>query len=152
MSTRSSSPVTAFPFANAEDAARHFEARLSYETDCADVWKAMEEDAVDFLIVDCRAAANYAKAHIPGAVSLPWREISEERIQELPKLPIVTYCWGPSCNAATKGAFRLARLGRNVKEMIGGIEYWLREGHPTEGRRPTKRGKGGQPTDWGLVA
>jgi rhodanese-related sulfurtransferase len=46
---------------------------------------------------------------------------------------VVTYCWGPGCNAATKGAARLAALGFRVKEMIGGIEYWRREGHPVEG-------------------
>jgi rhodanese-related sulfurtransferase len=144
------SPVTAVPHAAAQDALRYFRDKLAYETDCADVWKAIENRATDFLIVDCRPEANYAKAHIPGAVSLPWQEITEERVRDLPELPIVTYCWGPSCNAATKGAHRLAALGRQVKEMIGGIEYWIREGHPTAGRRPVQRGQE-RPTDWGLV-
>jgi rhodanese-related sulfurtransferase len=53
---------------------------------------------------------------------------------------LVTYCWGPACNAATKGAERLSRYGRPVKEMIGGLEYWIREGHATEGRRPVVHG------------
>ena len=75
---------------------------------------------------------------------------SRERVHELPDLPIVTYCWGPSCNAATKGAQRLAALGRQVREMIGGLEYWIREGNPTEGRRPIRHGEG-KPADWGLV-
>lgn len=150
MSTRTASPVMGFAFADSDEAARHFEARLAHETDCADVWKAIDEGTIDFVIVDCRATGGYTKSHIPGAVSLPWQEITDERVRELPELPIVTYCWGPSCNAATKGALRLARLGRQVKEMIGGLEYWIREGHPTEGRRPTKKGQG-TPGDWGLV-
>ena len=41
--------------------------------------------------------------------------------------------WGPGCNAATNAAARLAALGRSVKEMLGGFEYWVREGHPVEG-------------------
>lgn len=145
-----SSQVTAVPHAGAGSAARHFRDKLAYETDCSDVWKAIEKGAVDFLIADCRPAPNYNKAHLPGAVSLPWQEINEDTIKGLPDLPVVTYCWGPSCNAAAKGAQRLAALGRQVKEMIGGLEYWIREGHPTEGRRPVQRGQEA-PADWGLV-
>lgn len=130
--------------------ARYFADKLAYETDPADVRRAMEDGEAEFLVVDCRPAGNYNKAHIPGAVNLPWREITQERIRDLPDLPLVTYCWGPSCNAATKGAYRLAALGRPVKEMIGGLEYWIREGHPTEGRRPPQRGQGA-PSDWGLT-
>jgi rhodanese-related sulfurtransferase len=46
---------------------------------------------------------------------------------------VVVYCWGPGCNGAVKAAADLARMGRPVKEMIGGFEYWVREGHPVEG-------------------
>jgi len=42
---------------------------------------------------------------------------------------LVVYCWGPACNGATKAAAELAALGRPVKEMLGGFEYWAREGH-----------------------
>lgn len=31
---------------------------------------------------------------------------------------------------------RIAALGRPVKELIGGFQYWVREGWPTEGKRP----------------
>jgi rhodanese-related sulfurtransferase len=43
---------------------------------------------------------------------------------------VVTYCWGPGCDGATRAALALARIGFRVKEMIGGIEYWTREGLP----------------------
>ncbi|HKW08202.1 MAG TPA: hypothetical protein VJS19_11625, partial [Candidatus Dormibacteraeota bacterium] len=45
----------------------------------------------------------------------------------------VVYCWGPGCNGAARAALELARLGCDVKEMLGGFEYWVREGHPIEG-------------------
>lgn len=151
MHTPSPSAVTAVPFADPEPAARYFQHKLAYETDCADVWQAIDRGSVDFLIVDCRPVGSYTKAHIPSAINLPWQDIDEQRVRDLPDLPMVTYCWGPSCNAATKGAHRLAALGRQVKEMIGGLEYWIREGHPTEGKRPAQRGQE-QPSDWGLVA
>ncbi len=139
------------PHASAVQAGAFFAAKLACETDPADVWRAIETGSIDFVLVDCRAAGNYTKAHLPGAVNLPWQEITPERIAALPDLPLVTYCWGPSCNAAAKGAQRLAALGRQVKEMIGGLEYWIREGHPTEGKRPVQPGNE-QPLDWGLKA
>jgi rhodanese-related sulfurtransferase len=150
MTTVAHSQVTAVPPADAETARHHFEEKLAFETDCADVWGAISSGTIDFVLVDCRAAGNYSRTHLPGAISLPWQEINKERARDLPDLPIVTYCWGPSCNAATKGAARLAALGFRVKEMIGGLEYWIREGHPTEGRRPVERGQE-KPSDWGLV-
>jgi rhodanese-related sulfurtransferase/ketosteroid isomerase-like protein len=147
----SGSPVTAVSAAPAEDARKHFEQRLAHETDPADVWKAIETGTVDFVLVDCRPRASYDKAHLPGAVSLPVSEMDPARVAALPPGLLVTYCWGPSCNAATKGAYRLATLGRQVKELIGGLEYWIREGHFIEGRRLVARGQG-RPSDWGLVS
>lgn len=147
----SGSPVTAVAAASAEEARFHFEQRLAHESDPADVWTAIETGRVDFVLVDCRPRASYDKAHLPGAVSLPVREIDPAQVAALPQGLLVTYCWGPSCNAATKGAYRLAALGRQVKELIGGLEYWIREGHPVEGRRPVARGEG-KPSDWGLVS
>lgn len=45
----------------------------------------------------------------------------------------VTYCAGPHCNGATRGAIRLAQLGRPVKVMRGGITGWLDERFPLVG-------------------
>jgi rhodanese-related sulfurtransferase/ketosteroid isomerase-like protein len=149
--TSSGSRVTAVPPAPAQQARDHFERRLTYETDPADVWNAIQAGTVDFALIDCRLRASYDKAHLPDAISLPVSEIDPARVAALPDGLLVTYCWGPSCNAATKGAYRLAALGRQVKELIGGLEYWIREGHPVEGRRPVERGKG-KASDWGLVS
>lgn len=154
MTQRTSSPpvsqVSATPAVSPSEANAHFRARLAHEADPADVAKAIAAHAVDFTLVDCRPGATYDKTHLPGAISLPWQDITAEAAAELPAGLLVTYCWGPSCNAATKGAERLSGFGRQVKEMIGGIEYWIREGHPTQGRRPIVRGEE-KPSDWGLV-
>jgi len=40
----------------------------------------------------------------------------------------VVYCSGPHCNGADRAALNLARLGRPVKKMIGGVEGWKDEG------------------------
>lgn len=41
---------------------------------------------------------------------------------------MVVHCWGPGCNGAARAALALAGLGFQVKEMLGGMEYWIREG------------------------
>jgi rhodanese-related sulfurtransferase len=111
----------------------HFLAKLAFETDPADVKVDMDKGAQGFLVVDCRTADKYAAGHVPGAVSLPYRTITEETAARLPKgRTLVVYCTGVACNASTKAAARLSALGVPVKEMIGGIEAWVDEGYPVE--------------------
>jgi rhodanese-related sulfurtransferase len=116
--------------AQAEIARAHFAHRLEVETDVADVAAALAADAADFVLLDARSQSSYDAGHVPGAVSLP--ELTAETVASLPDGLVVAYCWGPSCNGACKAALRLAELGRPVKEMLGGFEYWAREGHPVE--------------------
>lgn len=106
----------------------HFEARLSFETDCWDTHEALTSGAPDFVLLDVRSPALYAEGHIPGAINLPHGKIIARRMGVWPDDTLfVVYCAGPHCNGACKAAVRLARLGRPVKEMIGGIEGWRDE-------------------------
>ncbi|MGE5830863.1 MAG: rhodanese-like domain-containing protein [Micromonosporaceae bacterium] len=117
-------------------AAAYFAARLAFETDASDVHAALETGEPGFVLVDSRGAAAWAQAHIPGARHLPTAEMGQRALAELdPTVAVVTYCWGPGCNGGVRAALALARLGYQVKEMIGGIEYWIREGYPV--RTPT---------------
>jgi len=126
--------VLEHPAADPDAARRHFLARLSVETDPADVRIDLDRRHPGIVVVDTRSAEAYARCHIPGAISLPHRSITAATVAALPRdAVVVVYCWGPACNAATKGAAKLAALGFRVKEMIGGIEYWRHEGHPVEG-------------------
>jgi rhodanese-related sulfurtransferase len=85
------------------------------------------------VVVDARSAASWDQGHIAGAVHLPTAEIAERAAAVVPPgATVVVYCWGPGCNGATKAALEFARLGHPVKEMLGGFEYWAREGHPVE--------------------
>ena len=115
--------------ASPEQALAHFEARLSFETDCSDVWYATRHEQKDFVLVDVRSAALYAAGHVPGAINIPTRMIGAPRLEEFPAdTMFVVYCAGPHCNGANKAALKLARLDRPVKEMIGGLTGWIDEG------------------------
>ncbi len=133
MPTSTASAVTAVPAAAPEDAARHFAGRLAVETDADDVATAVRSGEVDVVLLDARSPASFAAAHLPGARSLPHRAIDAQVAAELPDGLVVVYCWGPGCNGAQKAGAALTRHGRQVKEMLGGFEYWVREGHPVEG-------------------
>ncbi|MGP3535058.1 rhodanese-like domain-containing protein [Microbacterium sp. RD1] len=109
-----------------------YRARLAAETDPSDVYAA-QKAGESLVLVDVRSAEAWDQGHIVGAVHLPYREIAERAPQEIPAdTPVVVYCWSPGCNAGVKGALEFARLGYAVKEMIGGYEYWVREGQPVE--------------------
>ena len=110
----------------------HFESRLAFETDPSDLHKAFE-NGQRFALVDVRGDSSWQQGHLVGAVHMHHSEILERAPKEIPlDMPIVVYCWGPGCNGAQRGALHFARLGYKVKEMIGGFEYWAREGYPIE--------------------
>lgn len=128
------SAVHEHPPAPPEDARRHFLARLSVETDPSDLVHDLTRGTGRLVVLDVRSSADFELCHIPGARSLPHRQISEGTTAGIDRDAIVvTYCWGPACNAATRAAARLAGLGFRVKELIGGLEYWRLEGCPVEG-------------------
>ena len=116
-------------FADPGAAARHFESRFAFETDCWDVSDALRRGVRGFVVLDVRSPTHYAAGHVPGAINLPHGRIIERNLEAYPSDTLfVTYCNGPHCNGADRGALRLARLGRRVKVMIGGIEGWKDEG------------------------
>lgn len=113
-----------------QQAAAFFAARLNFQTDVSDVRTAMIGPA-PIAVLDSRSRVAWDQGHIPGAVHLPTAEIPARAAELLdPAVPVVTYCWGPGCNGATRAALALALAGYDVREMIGGIEYWIREGFP----------------------
>jgi rhodanese-related sulfurtransferase len=76
-----------------------------------------------------RSADSYRKGHVEGAACLPHAGISEKTLAGYSSDTVfVVYCSGPHCNGAHRAAIRLARLGRPVKMMIGGITGWIGEG------------------------
>ncbi|MDS0860208.1 rhodanese-like domain-containing protein [Burkholderia pseudomultivorans] len=121
--------VTDVPAADSPAALAHFEASLRFETDCWDVHDALASGAPDFVLLDVRGPDQYAAGHVPGALNLPRRKIVAGKLADCPADTLfVVYCAGPHCNGATRAAIGLARLGRPVKLMIGGITGWLDEG------------------------
>ncbi|WP_328466058.1 rhodanese-like domain-containing protein [Actinoplanes sp. NBC_00393] len=114
-----------------DSAVAFFAARLEFETDVSDVHADLEAGTTGVVVIDSRSAESWRQGRLPHAVHLPTREIAARAAEVIPPgTRVVTYCWGPGCNGATRAALEFAKLGYPVKEMIGGYEYWVREGFP----------------------
>ncbi|WP_167096920.1 rhodanese-like domain-containing protein [Mycobacterium sp. DL592] len=133
-------PVTAREF---------FAAKLAFETDPADLVAARQAGQSP-VVVDTRSTTGWGQGRIPDALHIPGGELRQRADAELPDrdADIVVYCWGPGCNGSTRAALLLTELGyTRVRELIGGFEYWAREGLAIE----TAAGRTRRPVD-GLTA
>ena len=125
--------VTAVAAAPSPVAIAHFEAEFTFETDCWDVHDALASGAPGFVLIDVRGPDQFARGHVPGAINLPHGKMIATKLDQWPQDTLfVTYCAGPHCNGAARGALRLAELGRPVKIMAGGVTGWRDEGFQLE--------------------
>jgi len=114
------------------DRTDYYSAKLAYETDPSDV-HAARKAGENVVVIDVRSDEAWAQGRVAGAVHMHYSEIAARAAAEVPTdADVVVYCWSPGCNAGAKGALEFARLGYRVREMIGGFEYWAREGYPVE--------------------
>ena len=100
----------------------------TYETDCWDVHAAFSAGHPGFVVLDVRSPRGVRGRARPGAAEPAHRRINERNLAAIPGGTLfVVYCSGPQCNGADRAAIALARLGRPVKKMIGGITGWKDE-------------------------
>ena len=120
---------------------KHYENKLAFEMDPSDLFDALN-NGEKVVALDARKAFGFEAEHIPNAINIPHREMSPETTAHLDREVLyVTYCDGIGCNASTKGALNMTKLGFKVKELIGGIEWWKFDGYPTEGPHGNKDGE-----------
>lgn len=111
----------------------HYQNKLLYEIDSWDLQKAIQSGE-NISIIDARSKEAYDKEHIPNAIHFSHKTINKETALNLLNFTIryVTYCDGIGCNASTKSALKLVQLGYKVSELIGGIDWWKRDGYSTK--------------------
>ena len=126
-----SSAVLEFGAPEPGETAAMVEAKLRFHTDSWDLSVDLKAGLAGIVVIDARSRDAYTAGHIPGAISFPHREMSVETTATLGRSMVyVVYCDGIGCNASSKGAYKLARLGFRTKELLGGLDWWRRDGHP----------------------
>ncbi len=101
--------------------------------------------AGEVMVLDVRPTEEYLAGHIPGAISIPLKEL-KRRLSELPKSKqIVAYCRGPYCVLALKAVELLKKKGFQAWRIEDGVQDWRAKGFPVavghEGARADSRGK-----------
>ena len=125
------SAVLQFPPPNPMQSEAWLSAKLAYYSDAWDLAQDLANGVGEIVVIDTRSAEQYREAHIPGAISFPHRTMNAKTLAALDKSKVyITYCDGIGCNGSTKGAWKLASAGLRVKELIGGLDFWLRDRHP----------------------
>lgn len=118
--------------ATASIAARlaHVDARLAFEIDVVAAAEAVSRG--EAVLVDTRRRESWDHGHVAGALHLP----TATRDADIVRLPrdrtLIVYGWGPGCNGATAAARQLLSAGLDTRELLGGYEYWVRNGFPVE--------------------
>jgi rhodanese-related sulfurtransferase len=121
-----------------ETAIKYYQDKLLFEIDPADLFIALEAKE-NIIVIDARKEFAFEKERIPVAINLPHRKMSAETTVDFDRSALyVIYCDGIGCNGSTKGALKMATLGFNVRELIGGMEWWKSDGYATEGNNKTE--------------
>lgn len=116
---------------------KFYECKLAFEMDSADLFEGLSANS-NIVVVDTRKLLAYEEEHIPGAVSFPHSQMNIESTKDLDtSKTYICYCDGIGCNGSTKGALKMTQLGFKTKELIGGLEWWKRDGYATEGNKAT---------------
>lgn len=110
-----------------------YETKLAYEIDSWDL-SVLIKNQENIVVIDTRSKSFYDMENIPTSINLPHSQMTEETTKEFDKTKLyITYCDGIGCNGSTKGALNMAKLGFRVKELLGGLDWWKRDGHETKG-------------------
>jgi rhodanese-related sulfurtransferase len=90
--------------------------------------KRVREGAVT--VLDVRPEEEYRAGHIPGAISIPLKEM-ERRLSDLPRdQEIVAYCRGPYCVLAIEAVEMLRGKGFDAVRLEEGVQDWRAMGFP----------------------
>jgi len=112
-----------------------YEQKLKYETDSWDLSDALSKNK-NVIVIDARSNKSFDIEHIPGAINIPYRNMTAENTNDLKKnKSYVVYCNGIGCNASTKAAINMSKLGYEIKELLWGLDWWKRDGFQTEGSK-----------------
>lgn len=124
-----------------EEQIKHYQNKLAFEMDPSDLFDALK-NGEKVIPLDARKPYGFEAEHIPASINIPHREMTKESTKYLDKEVLyVIYCDGIGCNASTKGALNMSKLGFKVKELIGGIEWWKFDGFATEGSKGIQGGQ-----------
>ena len=120
----------------------YFENKLAFTTGPVELERMIKSGENNINVVDVRAAEDYAKGHIPGAINLP--KETWDSLEGLAKDKTnVVYCYTQQCHLAANACFQFAGKGYPVMELEGGFEVWKEHELDIEEGQANRLKKGG---------
>ena len=101
----------------------YFEAKMAFTTGPVELERMIKSGDNHINVVDVRAAEDYDKGHIPGAINLPREKWDTFEGLAKDKTNIV-YCYTQQCHLAATACLQFAGKGYPVMELEGGFEEW----------------------------
>jgi rhodanese-related sulfurtransferase len=102
----------------------------------ADRLKRLLDSGVKLFLVDLRSAKEFEQQRLPGARSIPSKELAS-RIGEIPKtVRVVLYCDCQKHESGDKAVFLKSQGYRNISIMLEDYTEWVKQGYPVEPNRP----------------
>jgi rhodanese-related sulfurtransferase len=101
----------------------YFENKLAFTTGPVELDRWIKAGEHNLVVVDVRAAEDFAKGHISGAINLP--RAKWDSLQGLSKDKTnVVYCYTQQCHLAANACVHFASRGYPVMELEGGFAAW----------------------------
>jgi rhodanese-related sulfurtransferase len=115
---------------NPARARAYFEDKLAFTTGPVELER-MLKSGDNITVVDVRAAEDFAKGHIPGAINLPKGQLENPNALSQERTNIV-YCYTQVCHLTAAACVELASRGYPVMELEGGFAAWKDGEHEIE--------------------
>ena len=120
----------------------YFEDKLAFTTGPVELDRWIKAHENNLIVVDVRAAEDFEKGHIPGAINLPKDQWESVRGLSKDKTNVV-YCYTQQCHLAANACVRFANKGYPVMELEGGFECWKEHELDIEEASANRLKKGG---------
>jgi len=101
----------------------YFEDKLAFTTGPVELERWIKTGENNLVVVDVRAAEDFAKDHIPGAINLPKDKWDNPQGLSKDKTNVI-YCYTQQCHLAANACVQFASRGYPVMELEGGFEAW----------------------------
>jgi rhodanese-related sulfurtransferase len=101
----------------------YFENKLAFTTGPVELDRWIKSGENNLVVVDVRAAEDYAKGHIPGAINIPKEKWNNPQGLSKEKTNVV-YCYTQQCHLAANACVQFAGRDYPVMELEGGFETW----------------------------
>lgn len=88
------------------------------------------------VVLDVNPREIYDEGHVPGARWMSFDTLDRGLLPEDRAVPVVVYCYNPTCGASHQAAEKIAAAGwKDVRRMSAGIRGWQAAGLPVEAGR-----------------